>query len=410
MNALPRNGRRGLPGRCAVLAALAGLALASRSVAADGPQPPVLTYELRNTADVWRNLSGGEAVGYTSLDKLQIGATLDGEPLGAPGFKAHAFVFKTNGETLSRSRTGDLQTASNIEALSVTRLFSVWVEQRFGPEGPGGVTARLGLMDLNDTFDSIGTAGLFLNSSHGIGPDLSRSGVNGPSIFPVSSAGLQLTWSPKTELTLRAAALDGVAGDPAHPKAFSAVRLRARDGALLIAQADYAYRADAQASLGVWTYTRLPGISAPRPGIYGFIDGPAPFGPKSRAWIRAGVADGRAQPVSAYLGGGVVWSGLLPGRGGDQLGLAVARASISAPVRRDLGLPRAETTWEATYSIKLGDALRLQPDIQYIQNPSGAATLADAFAVGLRVVVDFKGSLGRSPNAAPSGAGRSTSR
>jgi porin len=395
---LLRGCRPGSLRRAAALAVFAVLGLASRSQAADSPPPPVLTYELRNTGDVWRNLSGGEAVGYTSLDKLQIGVTLDGESLGAPGFKAHLFVFKTNGETLSRSRTGDLQTASNIEALSVTRLFSVWVEQRFGPEGPGGVKARLGLMDLNDTFDSIGTAGLFLNSSHGIGPDISRSGVNGPSIFPVSSAGLQMTWAPRKDLTLRAAAFDGIPGDPAHPKAFASVRFGPRDGALLIAQADYAFRSDAQASLGVWTYTRLPGIETPRPGVYGFIDSPAPFGPRSRAWVRAGVADGRAQPVSAYLGGGVVWSGLSPGRDDDQLGLAIASATISGPTRRSLGLPHAETTWEATYSFTLGEVVRVQPDVQYIQHPSGAANLPDALVVGLRLVVDFKGSLGPPPN------------
>ncbi|WP_293898872.1 carbohydrate porin [Phenylobacterium sp.] len=361
------------------------------------PPPPPVTVKIKDTLDIWRNVRGGVAVGYTSLNKLQISATADGDAFGLPGFTAHAHVFTTNGESLSGSRTGDIQTASNIEALSVTRLFEAWAEQTFGQEGAGGVAVRAGLMDLNETFDSIGTAGIFINSSHGIAPDLSRSGPNGPSIFPVTAAGLQFGWTPSAALSVHAAVFDGVPGDPDHPRAFAAVHLSRRDGALLIAQADYRFATDSQASIGVWSYTAASNTYAdPRrrltahPGVYAFAEGPVPLPGQPRAWVRAGIADDRVQAVSGYLGGGVVWTGLLTGRGQDQFGIAVAHAVIGAEARRRLDLPRAETTWEVTYSYRLNDTIHLQPDVQYIVHPALAPHLPDALAVGLRVVADLK--------------------
>lgn len=370
--------------RAALVLILAGAA--ATPVRAD---PAALQLDLKNTTDIWRNAGGGVAVGYTSLDKLQVSANLNGEALGLNGFKAHLFVFKTNGETLSPSRTGDIQTASNIEALSATRLFGLWAEQRLGGEGAHGADLRIGLMDLNDTFDSIRTAGLFLNSSHGIGPDLSRSGRNGPSIFPVSALGVQAAWAPREDLTIRLAAFDGVPGDPAHPKAFAAVTLSGQDGALLIGQADWTFAPHSQASLGVWRYTApLPGARDPRPGVYAFVDAPLPGLPRVRGWLRAGFADRRAQTVSDYVGGGVVWTGPLAARPEDQFGLAFARAGLSGPPGGPAAWSRPEINLEATYSFVVNPRLRLQPDLQYIRHPGLAPNRPDALAIGLRVVFE----------------------
>lgn len=381
----------------ALLAALACVAYGAPSVAAaqtlstSTQEAPLVTLELRDTLDIWRNLSGGVTRGYTSLDKLQFAASLHGEALGRPGFVVHAELFKTNGESLSGSRTGDIQTVSNVEALSALRLFQLWAEQRLRLGEAHSVTVRAGLTDLNASFDSIAPASLFLNSSHGIGPDISKSGRSGPSIFPVSSLGAQASWAEDDVWTVTTAIFDGVPGDPAHPKAFVSVNFGRDDGALLIAQTDRKLGNDGQVSVGLWRYTgSVPSIRNPsqlvtgRPGLYAFVEGP--FVGASRGWLRAGVADGRVQPVSAYLGGGLVWPGFLPGRSEDQVGIAVAHAVISPQSRRQSGLPRAETTFEATYSYTVNPGLSLQPDIQYIVSPSLAPHLPDALAIGLRIV------------------------
>ena len=116
-----------------------------------------------------------------------------------------------NGSTFSDELVGDLQVISNIDASHAWRVFEFWYE--FG-EGPWSV--RTGLYDLNSEFDVNETGGLFLNSSHGMGPDFSQTGENGPSIFPVSSLALRAEWEGKG-FTARLAVLDGVPGHPHDP-------------------------------------------------------------------------------------------------------------------------------------------------------------------------------------------------
>lgn len=371
-------------------AAAAALALAlptGAARAADGP----LTLELRDSAEVWRNLQGGVAVGDTTLNKAQVSLRFDGEAAGLRGFSLYAQAFKTNAESLSMARTGDIQTVSNIEAPDAARLFELWASQEFGAaDKPGWTALRAGLVDLNRTFDSIDPAGLFINSSHGIGPDLSRSSPSGPSIFPASGLAAQVDFRP----TGRLVAHVGVFGVPdlARQGRFADITTASGYRAIAIGQADYAFGKDAQASLAVWRYTVAePSIADPsrriaaRPGVFGFVEGPTALPGRPSGWVRAGVADGRVQTVSGYAGGGLVWRGAMLGRPGDQFGLAVAHAVIGGPAHEVLGMSTAETTLEATYSLRVGRYLHLQPDVQHIIRPALSAGLPNATVVGLRL-------------------------
>ena len=69
------------------------------------------------------------------------------------------------------------------------KLYEAWFEQTLFDDR---LSFKAGLYDLNTEFDVVETAGLFINSSHGIGPDFSQSGVNGPSIFPTTSLGIRV--------------------------------------------------------------------------------------------------------------------------------------------------------------------------------------------------------------------------
>jgi porin len=369
----------------------------SEACAADAPTEAPVVVTLNETLDLWRNARGGLKVGDTTLNKLQIVADLDGDAAGLPGWTARLQYFRTNGESLSGGRIGDIQTASNIEALSADRLIEAWVERQVGDTG----AVRVGLMDLNADFDSIRPAGLFLNSSHGIAPDLSRTGLNGPSIFPVSSLGVHARWAPSPSLTLRGAVFDGVPGDLDHPKAFAAVHLRSSEGALVVGQADLALAGDAQLSFGAWTYTaRFDRIDRPGQrqqgwaGVYGYLEGPLPEVPRARGWLRVGVSDPSVALVADYLGAGVVFDGTVPGRPLDQLGFAVARAGLGAPLRRRDRLPAAETTFEATYRFKVNKHVALQPDVEYVRHPASQPSLPDALAFALRINVVVSGTFG----------------
>jgi porin len=359
-------------------------AIAWPALAAD--QPPPLSLAMRETADIW----GGE--GLVTLNKFQVSGTVEGRYFGFDGWRAHALVFRTDGESLS-VRVGDIQTVSNIEAISATRLFEAWVERSFGPTDKPVAVLRVGLLDLNADFDSIDPASLFINSSHGIGPDLSRSGLDGPSIFPVSAIGARLTWNASDKLTLKSAVFDGVAGDPARPRAFAAERLASQDGVLAIGEADDKLTDDLTLAAGVWAYSRalqapfIAGTSGqPGRGVFASVSTATPKETGWAWWARAGLTNPRAQTVDGYLGAGAIYKGVF-GRANDRMGFAIARADISDDARIATRLPRAETTYEVSYQAKIGETFALQPDVQYVVDPAGRPGKTTALVFGLRLII-----------------------
>jgi carbohydrate-selective porin OprB len=64
---------------------------------------------------------------------------------------------------------------------------------------------------------------------------VAQTGVNGPSIFPTSSFGVRARWRPATKLSLQAALVDGVPGNPRNPRG-THVRFERGDGALAIVE------------------------------------------------------------------------------------------------------------------------------------------------------------------------------
>lgn len=357
-------------------------------MAADKDDTPTLSVALRETADNWSVFSGVDP-GLAILSKLQVSATLSGDKLGLEGWSAHAQVFRFDGQQLS-ARMGDIQTADNLEALPMTRLFEAWIARQWGSENRS-IALRAGLIDLNSQFDSVDPASLFLNSSHGIGPDLSRSGRNGPSIYPVTALGSTLTIVPSKKWTFRLGVFDGVPGDPYRPRAFVAERLGRHDGLLAIAQSDYSLSKDARIEAGIWRYTAtvpaVDGTPVHDQGAYVSLEAPAPILPRTSGWVRVGFADNRAQTVAGYIGLGAVQTGTFAKRPDDRFGIAIAHAIIGAPAVRALGISEAETSIEASYQVKLSDRFAVQPDLQYIIHPAGIAHAPNSLGVGLRFVL-----------------------
>ena len=349
---------------------------------------PPIAIAARDTFDFF-DVPVGVDPGTAVLNKLQVSATVRGERLGLPGWSVHAQVIRFDGESLSR-RLGDIQTADNIEADPLTRLFEAYLARSWGSDGRS-VAVRLGLMDLNSQFDSVDPASLMLNSSHGIGPDLSRSGRNGPSIYPVTAAGASATWVRSERWTYRLGVYDGVAGSPTAPHAFFAERLRPSDGLLVIGQVDWNLTKDSRVESGAWAYTAAQdgpdGRKAHDHGAYISYEAPLAFLPRADFWLRTGVANARAQTISEYLGGGIVQKGIIRGRKDDRIGLAVAHAIIGASATSALRLHRAETSVELTYQAKVNERFVVQPDLEYIRHPAGVAHAPDSFGVGLRFVL-----------------------
>ena len=359
---------------------------------------PAVDLSVTYTADLWSVADGGLARGERYLDNLDVTLKVDAErALGWRGATLFAYGLYNNGRPLSADLIGDIQTTSNIETgVKAVRLYEFWVEQRFA--GDRG-SVKLGLYDLNSEFDTTGSGALFLSSSHGVGPDLSQTGDNGPSIFPVTSLAIRGDLRLSERVLLRAAVLDAVPGDPDRPRR-TAIRLGGGDGALLITEAEYQDPAT-KVAIGVWHYTArrtpLDETLAPRggnDGLYGLVERKLLREANDEdqglsGWLRVGIANGEINPISRYFGGGLVYTGPFAGRDEDQVGAAFALATLGDTARRLFALPSDELAFELTYRAPLTEWLTVQPDVQYIVNPAGASGLNDALAIGLRLEVGF---------------------
>lgn len=373
-----------------------------------GPPSP-FTFTGAYTVDLLGDLAGGQASGIRYIDLVKLSAAYDGALAGRQGLTGLISIEHSNGANFSGALVGASQEVSSIEATpEAFRLYEAWLQKEiFG--GAGGVKA--GLIDLNTTFDVQETAALFLNSSDGEGPELSDTGLNGPSIFPTPALAVTGFWRPAEGWTAQLGVFDGVAGDPGHRGRFVAILISPRDGALIVAQVERRFGDAARIEAGAWTYTsdfdaldEVGPTGAPRAiggnaGAYGLVEGrlaakaakPGEGGEGGLSgWLRVGLANGDINRVANYLGAGLVYTGPIPGRDKDQAGVAINRAGFgdgarALAARAGVQLAAAETTFEATYRYALKDWLNIQPDLQYVIHPGGELALGNALVVGVRL-------------------------
>lgn len=359
---------------------------------------PLLVLGAAYTGERWSVLDGGAARGDAYLDNLDLTAELDGErAFGVPGLTLFAYVLYNNGHEFAEPYAAAAQGISNIEAVRAWRLYEAWADWNAGPG-----SLRFGLYNLNSEFDVNETGALFLNPAHGIGTDYAQSGANGPSIFPVTSLAVRYRHAVG-EWQWQVAALDGVPGDRDDPSS-NRVRLDGDDGALLVGEVGRAF-GRGRAALGVWHYTSdfddvrdLDGNGDPvrrrgATGGYAMLEGRVLSEVDDTqglsAFVRVGVADERVHQFGSYVGAGVVYTGALPGRAADQLGIAIASAANGARFRDALeragaAVERRETILELAYRAQLAEQFYLQPDLQYVSNPATDPALDDTWVFGVR--------------------------
>jgi porin len=374
-----------------------GLAHAN-TASADADDAASLTLGVDYLGDGMAAVSGGLERGTRYLHQFDLYAEWQSAATAQGRRRAYFDLQHTNGQALSGNYVGDTQGVDNLEAPEAWRIAEAWVEQLFGADERAGV--RFGLIDLNTQFDVQERGGLFLHSSHGIGPDISQAGHNGPSIFPATGLGLTAFVSLDERWTLRGGVFDGVPGDPAHPRR-TTIHLSDADGALLIVEAERRLGDSGRIHAGAWNYSsgfaRLGDESDSavhqhnNRGFYALVEGPLLRFRGSRelgGWLRYGVANATLNPLRRYLGGGVTLTA--PFGRDDELGLAFARAEFGERARRVDGLEAAETAIELTWNWPLSETLALQPDLQYVINPGGDPTLENALVIGVRVIWAFE--------------------
>jgi porin len=397
-----------------------------------------LDLEAAYIVDVVSNVGGGQRRRTFYLDNIDLTLTCRTQEL--TGFDAGTFFFYglSNHGGNPSSAVGDLQGTDNVQAPDQIKLYEAWWQKGFWQER---FSLLAGLYDLNSEFDVLSSAALLLNGSFGVGPELATSGRNGASVFPNTALAARFKAAPVSWGSLQAAVLDGVPGDPDAPGT-TAVDLSQRDGVMVAVEASVFVAGQEEigpirpldnaqmmrlrrrrvgrgwgalpyvfkASLGTWFYTSsLPRVAA---------DGAAPHGSEHghpgayldleydasqrfalargiAVFARAGIADGEVQRVDGYAGGGLAYTGPLAGRMNDRAAFGVAAAHLgnryrdaeSAVGRTDLAPFEIALEW--TYRAAITPWLSLQPDVQWVIDPSGRRSAANAVVLALRTEVVF---------------------
>ncbi len=356
-----------------------------------------VTTEFGYIGDFLHNASGGIRAGSAYLKNIDATVRLDlGRIFGTRGGSMFVYLLWNNASTFSDRYSGDTQVVSNIDAERALRLFQLWYEHRISD----GLSLKTGLYDLNSEFDAVDSASLFLNSSHGIIPTYSQTGVRGPSIFPVTSLSARLEWEIDNDNIIRYALLDAVPGDPANPSA-TAIKLSSREGVLHAIEYTREFSGALRLGLGAFSYSAEfeslyetdawgnPVRRGGNAGWYGFAEG-MPYADAANrrtasVFLRYGTANGALNPFESYVGAGMVLSGFVPRRPDDQIGVSLALARCGEDFRAANNARSHETAIELTYLVQIHDRLRIQPDIQYIINPGADRTIENALVLGIRL-------------------------
>ena len=348
-----------------------------------------LTVEYIYTGEVFSNMRGGlstrNATKYQGLFDLAITADLD-EMGFFPGGTFFMLMEDSHGKGLSGDFVGDFQGVSNIDSgRPFTQVTEFWWERAICD---GFFRARIGKQDTSAEFAVVDLGGDFLNGSFGVHHNIPMAAWPDAAMAVVTFFELTENWNVKVGV------FDGAAdgrtwGFSGTGDIFSIYELKG-EWALLCG------RLPGDFHIGMWHHNGSfdfidgsPGTLVGNHGLYmGFdqmiykescdVDNDQGLGIFGQyAW-----SPEDRHEVPAYVGGGLVYKGLLPRRDDDMFGLGIVTVFVSD----QLQLPEDnESAIEMYYKIQLSPYTMLQPDFQYITNPSADAR--NAFVFGLRFEV-----------------------
>jgi porin len=358
-----------------------------------------VTAELTYTGEVFGNLRGGiDSAGSAEYrGNVDVTFTADTQRLRLwPGGTAFVYLQNGHGSGITTDHVGDVQTISNIDADDFSQVSEYWFEQNFFEQR---LRIKLGKQDANADFCALDYAGDFINSSFGLIPTVPLP------TFPDPGLGAVAFVEPASWFTLGAGLYDGDArgGTSGFDTTF--------DGggglfwvveAALSAPLVPTSRRQGTYRVGGWQHTddveEITAAATPKEfshnhGVYLALDQPLfeesagaeePQG--LAAFAQFGWAPEDRNELTWYWGGGFTYTGAVPTRDGDVLGIGVAHVRFSDRVKK-LDGRTDETVVEVFYRARLTAWFSLQPDLQFVANPGGDGR--NALAVGLRFGIDL---------------------
>ncbi len=405
-----------------------------------------ITYQLNYIGEALSNVSGGMRRGTAADGRLELVIDADLEKLAAwKGAAVHVNAYQIHGTGLSREYVGNLMPVSNIEALSTTRLYEAWFEQKLFDDK---LAIRAGQLGADTEFITSNYAGLFINGTYGWPTITAVNLPSGGPAYPLATPGIRIKIDPTPQSSFLLGVFNG---DPAGPglndpqeRNRYGLNFRVQDPPLVIGEAQFKYNQDKDArglpgtlKLGAWAHTGrfddlrygTDGLPLASPlsnmmpvrhrgdyGVYGVIDQQIyrlPGGDATKGvgvFARVSVSPSDRNLVDVYADAGVNFAGVIAARPDDAFGLAVAVARISdgargfdQDVRFFSGLPTPVRDYEAlielTYQAQIVQGWTVQPNLQYIFHPGGnvqnplepwnLAPMRNALVVGLRTSIKY---------------------
>ncbi len=321
------------------------------------------SFEGSYVGDAYYNATGGlkTGSGFMGMGNIKVGFDT-GKAHWWQGGSFFINGASIHGKSLAKSYLGDMQVASNIDAGEHAYLHELWFSQQFG-----AVSFMLGLQDLNAGFMVSEGAGEFINSSFGV-PPVIATGIQAP-IFPLTGLGLTARWNINERWAIQAALFDGNQTDFDHNPHNIRWNLSKDDGLLTMGEVHL----DGRFKMGAYYHSADENY-----GFYALVD--QQVSEHLGLFGQLTVAPKNKNKNNYSLGIGANY--LIGGR--HAAGLATTHAGLHQASHKH------ETAIELYYKYTFSDNIALQPDIQYIINPSGSETKLNNALVGmLRLHINF---------------------
>ena len=402
-----------------------------------------VTFGFVHTTEALSNVAGGIKRGTVFDGKLEtlIGVDL-GKVAGLEGLTLYSNILQLHGNSgPDRNLVGNLNTISNIEALSTTRLSELWLQQTF----LGGMASvRAGQLVVDTEFLFSQYFSFFITSDWPTNPAVNIP--SGGAAYPLSTPGIRLKVDPTPQTTFLLSVLNG---DPAGPglndpemRNHYGLNFRVNDPPYLITEFQYRYNQDPKATglaggvrVGGWhhfgTFEDLRfdtnGVSLASPlttgmarqlkgndGVYAVFDQQLyrPAGGDANSGImlfgRAAYSPPDRSLNDFYLDGGLIFAGLIPGRPADAFGGSFLYSHMSNRARefdRDtrlftgLAVPLRdyELSFEFTYGASIVPGWTILPTAHLIFHPGGnvpsrsspTEPIKNAVVIGVRSVMQY---------------------
>lgn len=324
--------------------------------------------------------TGGEKAGPRNIGALDIYFESDMSKYSSvPGQLMFHFIHINQND--NRGVIGDAQAASNIDMPEqVDRVVDLWYQHNWSDK----FNTLVGLHDISMEFNVTESSLSFVNSSFGTSAELALAM---PSLYPITSLGARAHYMFNDELSLRTGIYDSNPGDETTYRSFHS-DVGNNEGYMHISE--LAHQNDNQkAALGGWNHTKKQTnlsekAEASSYGTYALYE--RKLGHSLWAFARMGWANPEVSAIHTNAASGISFKGLFQRKKSqDEIGFGATRVHFS----RMTDATEDETAYETYYNFKPLKILSLRPDVQYIMRPSGLAEIKDAWAFGIRSVVEL---------------------